>query len=55
MPVDDPRVLLAKKMYSDRSMPVTDICKILRVSWAMLWYVAVKSSGVETGSGVVRS
>jgi predicted DNA-binding transcriptional regulator AlpA len=33
----DPRVQMAKKMHSDRSMPVVDICKTLRISRPTLY------------------
>src|SRR6266568_3872595 len=31
MPLSDPRVQMAKKMFTDRSMPITDICTTLRI------------------------
>jgi len=43
MPVNDPRVQAAKKMHSDRSMPVLDICKTLRISRPTLYrYLGMK-------------
>lgn len=43
IPASDPRVQMAKKMHSDRSMPVNDICKTLRISRASLYrYRAMK-------------
>jgi DNA invertase Pin-like site-specific DNA recombinase len=43
MPLDDPRVRMAKKMHSDRSMPVMDICRTLRISRPTLYrYLALK-------------
>ena len=43
MPVDDPRFQMAKKMHSDRTMPVLDICKTLRISGPTLYrYLAIK-------------
>ena len=41
--VDDPRVQTAKKMHADKTMPVQDICKTLRISRPTLYrYVAMK-------------
>jgi DNA invertase Pin-like site-specific DNA recombinase len=34
---DDPRVQTAKKMHADRSMPVPDICRTLRISRPTLY------------------
>jgi DNA invertase Pin-like site-specific DNA recombinase len=43
MPVNDPRVQTAKKMHSDKSISVPDICKTLRISRATLYrYLAMK-------------
>jgi DNA invertase Pin-like site-specific DNA recombinase len=43
MPVNDPRVQTAKKMHSDKSISVPDICKTLRISKATLYrYLAMK-------------
>ena len=43
MPVDDPRVQMAKKMHNDRTMPVVDICKTLRISRPTLYrYLAMR-------------
>lgn len=43
MPVNDPRVQTAKKMHSDKSISVADICKTLRISRATLYrYLAMK-------------
>ena len=43
MPVNDPRVKAAKKMHSDRGMPVQDICKTLRISRPTLYrYLGMK-------------
>jgi len=37
---DDPRVQTAKKMHADKTMPVSDICKTLRISRPTM-YVAL--------------
>ena len=43
VPSDDPRVQTAKKMHSDRSMSVVDICTTLRISRPTLYrYLALK-------------
>jgi DNA invertase Pin-like site-specific DNA recombinase len=43
MAVDDPRVQTAKKMHADKSMPVADICKTLRISRPTLYrYLSLK-------------
>ncbi len=43
IPVDDPRVQMAKKLHGDRSVPVADICKTLRISRPTLYrYLAMK-------------
>ena len=43
IPSSDPRVQMAKKMHSDRSMPVMDICKTLRISRPTLYrYLVMK-------------
>jgi DNA invertase Pin-like site-specific DNA recombinase len=43
MPVNDSRVQTAKKMHSDKSISVPDICKTLRISRATLYrYLAMK-------------
>lgn len=43
MPVNDPRVQTAKKMHSDKSISVPDICRTLRISRATLYrYLAMK-------------
>jgi DNA invertase Pin-like site-specific DNA recombinase len=43
MPINDPRVQTAKKMHSDKSISVPDICKTLRISRATLYrYLAMK-------------
>jgi DNA invertase Pin-like site-specific DNA recombinase len=43
LPMDDSRVLMAKKMHADKSIPVPDICKILRISRPTLYrYLAMK-------------
>jgi DNA invertase Pin-like site-specific DNA recombinase len=43
MPLSDPRIQAAKKMHSDRTMPVEDICKTLRISRPTLYrYLALK-------------
>jgi DNA invertase Pin-like site-specific DNA recombinase len=34
---DDPRVQTAKKMHADKSMPIADICKTLRISRATFY------------------
>jgi DNA invertase Pin-like site-specific DNA recombinase len=45
IPVNDPRVQTAKKMHSDKSISVPDICKTLRISRATLYrYLAMKSA-----------
>jgi DNA invertase Pin-like site-specific DNA recombinase len=42
-PVDHPSVVTAKKMHSDKTMPVADICKTLRISRPTLYrYLALK-------------
>ena len=42
MPVNDPRVQTAKKMFADKSMPIADICTTLRISRPTLYrYVAL--------------
>ena len=42
IPADDPRVVMAAKMFADRSMPVAEICQTLRISRATLYrYVSV--------------
>jgi DNA invertase Pin-like site-specific DNA recombinase len=42
MPVNDPRVQTAKKMHSDKSISVPDICKTIRISRATLYrYLAM--------------
>jgi DNA invertase Pin-like site-specific DNA recombinase len=43
MPVNDPRVQTAKKMFTDKSMPMADICATLRISRPTLYqYLARK-------------
>jgi DNA invertase Pin-like site-specific DNA recombinase len=43
IPVNDPRVQTAKKMHSDKSLSIEDICKTLRISRATLYrYLAMK-------------
>jgi DNA invertase Pin-like site-specific DNA recombinase len=43
IPADHPSVVAAKKMHSDRTMPVVDICKTLRISRPTLYrYVGLK-------------
>jgi DNA invertase Pin-like site-specific DNA recombinase len=43
MPINDPRVQTAKKMHSDKSISVPDICQTLRISRATLYrYVGMK-------------
>lgn len=43
MPPDDPRVQTAKKMHADKTMPVTDICRTLRISRPTLYrYLALR-------------
>jgi DNA invertase Pin-like site-specific DNA recombinase len=37
IPASDPRVQMAKKMHSDRTLPVMDICKTLRISRPTLY------------------
>jgi DNA invertase Pin-like site-specific DNA recombinase len=40
---DDPRIQTAKKMHADKSMPIGDICKTLRISRATFYrYLAMK-------------
>src|SRR5207244_4410870 len=42
IPADHPSVVAAKKMHADKTMPVTDICKTLRISRPTLYrYVAL--------------
>jgi len=42
MKVTDPGVQMAKKMHADKTMPVADICKTLRISRPTLYrYVAM--------------
>ena len=41
--VTDPRVQTAKRMHSDKAMPIADICKTLRISRPTLYrYLALK-------------
>jgi DNA invertase Pin-like site-specific DNA recombinase len=43
IPLDDPRVQTAKKMHADKTMPIADICKTLRISRPTLYrYLALK-------------
>lgn len=43
MPLNDPRVQTAKRLHSDKSIPVPDICTTLRISRATLYrYVGMK-------------
>ena len=43
IPVDHPSVVTAKKMHADKTMPVADICKTLRISRPTLYrYLAMK-------------
>ena len=43
IPLDHPSVVAAKKMHADKTMPVGDICKMLRISRPTLYrYVALK-------------
>jgi len=43
IPVDHPSVVAAKKMHADKTMPVADICKTLRISRPTLYrYLALK-------------
>jgi DNA invertase Pin-like site-specific DNA recombinase len=43
MPVNDPRVQTAKRMHADKTMPIVDICKTLRISRPTLYrYLALK-------------
>jgi DNA invertase Pin-like site-specific DNA recombinase len=43
IPLNDPSVVAAKKMHADKTMPVGDICKMLRISRPTLYrYVALK-------------
>jgi DNA invertase Pin-like site-specific DNA recombinase len=45
IPADDPRVLTAKRMHADKSMPVADICATLRISRPTLYrYLALKAA-----------
>lgn len=37
IPSSDPRVQMAKKMHGDKSMPVVDICRTLRISRPTLY------------------
>jgi DNA invertase Pin-like site-specific DNA recombinase len=37
VPINDPRVQMAKKMHADKSVSVTDICKSLRISRPTLY------------------
>jgi len=40
---DDPRIHTAKKMHADKTMPIADICKTLRISRPTLYrYLALK-------------
>jgi len=34
---NDPRIQTAKKMHADKSMPIPDICKTLRISRATFY------------------
>ncbi len=41
IPADHPTIIAAKKMYQDRTMPIRDICRTLRISRPTLYrYVA---------------
>ena len=43
IPVDDPRILMAKKMHADKTIPLPDICQTLRISRPTLYrYLARK-------------
>ena len=43
IPVDDPRVQTAKRMHADKTMPIGDICKTLRISRPTLYrWLALK-------------
>ena len=43
IPVEHPSVVAAKKMHADKTMPVEDICKTLRISRPTLYrYLALK-------------
>jgi DNA invertase Pin-like site-specific DNA recombinase len=43
IPADHPSVVAAKRMHADRTMPVADICRTLRISRPTLYrYVALK-------------
>ncbi len=43
IPASDPRVLTAKRMHADKSMPIADICTTLRISRPTLYrYVGMK-------------
>ncbi|MFO1501319.1 MAG: recombinase family protein [Verrucomicrobiota bacterium] len=43
IPADDPRVQMTKKMHADRTIPVPDICKTLRISRPTLYrYLAIE-------------
>jgi DNA invertase Pin-like site-specific DNA recombinase len=37
IPASDPRVQMAKKLHADKSMPVPDICRTLRISRPTLY------------------
>jgi len=40
---NDPRIQTAKKMHADKSMPIADICRTLRISRPTLYrYLAMK-------------
>jgi DNA invertase Pin-like site-specific DNA recombinase len=34
---NDPKVIMAKKMFADKSLKIDNICKILNISRASLW------------------
>jgi len=43
LPATDPRVQTAKRMHADKSMPVADICRTLRISRPTLYrYLAMR-------------
>jgi len=44
LPVDHPTVIAAKKMHADRTMPVRDICRTLRISRPTLYRYLARSS-----------
>lgn len=48
----EPKVVLAKKLYQDKSISLDDICATLKMSKSTLYrYVAMKPDGGGNGNG----